>query len=230
MALDSAAEALRWLNRRQFQPWEGGEGGPLREHVRAHLALGRLDLRQGRPAAAQAPFQAALEAPHHLGEARHLLANQSDVHSWLGCACQALDDAAAAREHRLRAATFKGDFQGMRARAFSEMTYYSALAWQRLERPRRARGLLRQLLAWALRLEKAPAGIDYFATSLPALLLFEDDLPFRQATTARFLQAQAHLGLGRRSRGRSLLSTVLRRDPNHVLAADLRETLASGRL
>ena len=67
---------------------------------------------------------------------------------------------------------------------------------------------------------KAPAKIDYFATSLPAMLLFEDDLQFRQETTALLLQAQAHLGLGRKARARGMLRTVLRRDPNHALAAD----------
>ena len=52
------------------------------------------------------------------------------------------------------------------------------------------------------------------------MLLFEDDLQFRQETTALFLQAQAHLGLGRRSKALALLKIVLQRDPNHPLAAD----------
>jgi hypothetical protein len=63
--------------------------------------------------------------------------------------------------------------------------------------------------------------MDYFATSLPTMLLFEDDLQQRQQTTALFLQAQAQLGLGRRAAARMLLHTVLQRDPNHPLAADL---------
>ncbi len=33
-------KALQLVASRQFQPWEGGEGGPLGQHVRAHLALG----------------------------------------------------------------------------------------------------------------------------------------------------------------------------------------------
>ena len=71
---------------------------------------------------------------------------------------------------------------------------------------------------------KSPAKIDYFATSLPTMLLFDDDLQFRQETTALFLQAQAQLGLGGKTEARALLQTVLRRDPNHALTADfLRE-------
>ena len=35
-------------------------------------------------------------------------------------------------EERRLAAEFKGDFQEMSVRAFSELTYYSALSWRRL--------------------------------------------------------------------------------------------------
>jgi hypothetical protein len=53
------------------------------------------------------------------------------------------------------------------------------------------------------------------------MLLFDDDLQFRQQTTALFLQAQAHFGLGHGARAQLLLAKVLRRDPSHPLAADL---------
>jgi hypothetical protein len=86
---------------------------------------------------------------------------------------------------------------------------------------------LRELLAYARKLQKAEARIDYFATSLPAMLLFDDDLQFRQETTALFLQAQAQLGLGRKAGAASLLRKVLRRDPNHALAADLLSEMQS---
>ena len=35
------------------------------------------------------------------------------------------------------------------------------------------------------------------------------------------LGMQAHLGLGNRTRAKTLLQTVLKRDPNHALASDL---------
>jgi hypothetical protein len=57
------------------------------------------------------------------------------------------------------------------------------------------------------------------------MLLFDDDLQFRQETVALFLQAPAHLGLGHKAKTRSLLQSVLRRDPNHALAADLRNDM-----
>jgi tetratricopeptide (TPR) repeat protein len=214
-------KALAIIANRNFQPWEGGEGQALGQHVRTHLALGRQALNACDAAAARMHFEAALKSPRNLGEAKHLLANQSDIHFWLGVALDRVGDKQAARDHWLTAATFKGDFQEMRVRAFSEMTYYSALALERLGRKATARKLLRDLLRYAEELATTPAKIDYFATSLPTMLIFEDDLDYRQQTTAMFLQAQAQLGLGNRTKAGTLLKKVLSRDPNHALAADM---------
>ena len=106
-------------------------------------------------------------------------------------------------------------------RSFSEITYFSALALQQLGRHAEAKKLFRELLKYAEALEKTTAKIDYFATSLPAMLLFEDDLQARQQTTALFLQAQARLGLDQTNLGKALLQDVLKRDPNHAMSYDL---------
>jgi tetratricopeptide (TPR) repeat protein len=214
-------EALPLLAGRTFQPWEGGEGVALGQHVRAHLVAGQQTLAAGDPADAARLFSRALSPPENLGEARHLLANQSDVHFWLGCALDAGGDRALARRHWTTAATFRGDFQAMSVRAFSEMTYFSALALAKLGRRVAARKLLRGLLAHARQLARTPATIDYFATSLPTMLLFDDDLDRRQKITALFLEAQARAALGERAAARRLLTRVRRMDPAHAMAADL---------
>jgi hypothetical protein len=109
----------------------------------------------------------------------------------------------------------------MSVRAFSEMTFYSATALDCLGQKARARRLFGQLLAYGQRLQKSVARIDYFATSLPTMLLFDEDLQGRQETTALFLQAQAQLGLGRKGQACALLQKVLQREPHHPLARDL---------
>ncbi|MGD1085777.1 MAG: tetratricopeptide repeat protein, partial [Verrucomicrobiota bacterium] len=215
-------QATQLLAQRCFQPWEGGEGAALGQHVRAQLSLGRQALACQDYPRALSHFENALHPPKNLGETWHPLANQSDVLHWLGCAAAAMGEKKKARGHWLAAANSKGDFQEMRARPFSEMTYYSALAMERLGQKGKARKLLGNLLSHAVALAKTPAKIDYFATSLPTMPLFEDDLEFRRRTTAMFLQAQAHIGLGRKGKGRALLEAVLRRDPNHAPAWDLR--------
>ncbi|HVT72073.1 MAG TPA: DUF5107 domain-containing protein [Lacunisphaera sp.] len=221
------AAALALLASRRFQPWEGGEGRALGQFVRARLLLGQAALRAGEPDQALAHFTAALHPPENLGEARHLLASTGDIHYWLGEAHAAAGERAAAVRAWQAAARARGDFQEMGVRAWSEQTCFTALALARLGRRRAATRLLRALARHARRLENAPARIDYFATSLPAMLLFADNLAQRQKTTALFLQAQAEFGLGRRFRARRLLSRVLRRDPAHAGAADLRSVLCN---
>jgi tetratricopeptide (TPR) repeat protein len=214
-------EAMQLLSRRNFQPWEGGEGAALGQHVRTQLSLGREALAHQDWVCALNHFEHALTSPRNLGEAKHLLANQSDIQYWAGVACEQMGEKKKARQHWRAAARFQGDFQTMRICSFSEMTYYSALSWKRLGQKARAEKLLIGLLDYARKLPKTKARIDYFATSLPTMLLFDDDLQYRQETTALFLQAQAQLGFGNRSRGQALLTAVLTRDPNHALAMDL---------
>ena len=163
-------------------------------------------------------------APVNLGEAPHLLANRSEIHFWLGEALAAAGRFAEAIAEWNGRAGASGDFQSMSVQPFSEMTYYSALALRRLRRTSEANRLLRDLLRYAHDLARRPARIDYFATSLPSMLLFDDDLQEHQRTTAHFLEAQAWLGLGKRARARRLLRSILRRDPNHELASSLRRS------
>jgi hypothetical protein len=66
--------------------------------------------------------------------------------------------------------------------------------------------------------------IDYFATSLPAMLLFDEDLKRRQTITVRFLEAQALLGLGDERAGLDLLNEVCRMDNSYAAAVDLLKT------
>src|SRR5665213_3475253 len=219
--MDQPARALQIISTRHFQPWEGGEGQAIHQHVRTHLSLGRKALAHGNLRKARTHFEEALTAPDNLGEAKHLLSNQSDIYYWLGVSCAAMDDKAAAQKYWQAAADFRGDFQQMSVRIFSEMTYFSARALGRLGQKQRMQKLLRELLEYGRKLAHTKAEIDYFATSLPAMLLFDEDIQFRQETTALLLQAQANLGLGKTAAAERLLAGVLKRDPNHALALDL---------
>ncbi len=218
-------KAFSLIQSRRFQPWEGGEGMALGQHVRTHLALGRRALAGRDFAEAIRLFKAALDCPENLGEARHLLANQSDIFYWLGVAFDACRDSQSARQWWERAAGQKGDFQEMSVRSFSELTFYSSLALARLGGSNQAEELLRSMLVYAEGLMRQGAKIDYFATSLPAMLLFEDDLQKRNCATAMFLEAQAQLGLGDTERAQQLLKRLLDLDPSQALGADFQQQL-----
>lgn len=212
--------ALPILQERRFQPWEGGEGQVMAQHVRCHLLLGRAALAKKDVADAIRLLEQAAGSPENLGEAKHLLANPAEILFWLGEVRSAAGDLKAAKLAWTRAATYRGDFMDMTIRSFSEMTCFSALAYLRLGLRARAVRLARELLAYASRLEKEKARIDYFATSLPAMLIFDEDIQRRQITTAKLLQGQAWMVLGKKAKARALLAEVMRRDPNHGPALD----------
>jgi tetratricopeptide (TPR) repeat protein len=216
--VDQPQKAQTLLASRRFAPWEGGEGLVLGEYVRTQLSLARRALAADDKATAKRLLEAALNPPESLGEARHSLANKSDVYYWLGVACE---PDATAREWFKRAAESRGDFQDMSVRAASEMTYYSALALRKLGRAEESHSLLRDLKTYALQLRHDTPRVDYFATSLPAMLLFNDDLAHRKRVTSLFLEAQARLGWGQKARAQRLLKEVLALDRNHAMAADL---------
>lgn len=220
-----AADALRVLESRIFQPWEGGEGQALAQYTRARITLARAALADGRAEDAVTQLKAALTPPDSLGEKRHLLANQSDVFFWLGEAYLAAGHRDQAREAWRRAAEFRGDFQEMSVKAYSEMSYFSGRAMERLGETEAARALFVGLCEYAEQFATTPAKVDYFATSLPTLLLFNDDLQARQKTQALFLRAQAEIGLKHQPEAIRLLQEVLTRDPGHASAADLLEEL-----
>jgi hypothetical protein len=115
----------------------------------------------------------------------------------------------------------KGDFQQMEAKTVSENTYWSASALRRLGREQDALDVFRTILDYSADLQRQTPKIDYFATSLPAMLLFEEDLALRQTITARFLEAQARLGLRDEAEGLRLLEEVLAMDNSHPEAIDL---------
>lgn len=226
VATGQAGRALDVLTGRRFQPWEGGEGQVLFAWEQTRLALARAALAAGRTAEAEAHARAALDPPENLGEARHPLANCADLLLMLGDAHAAAGEHEAARRAWTRSATAFGDFQEMSTRAYGEMTYFSAVAWRRLGHEDRAVRLVEGLEAYVAERRTTPARIDYFATSLPAMLLFTDDVHARHETTTEFLAAQASLLRGRRSDALAAIAAVLARDPNHLAALAFRAAQA----
>jgi tetratricopeptide (TPR) repeat protein len=223
------SQALDLILHRRFQPWEGGEGLVMGQYVRARLLLGRQALEQGDATAASAAFYAALEVPENLGEAKHLLANQSDIYYWLGIACEKLGNNEEAQAWWRRAASQKGDFQQMSVRTISDMTYWSALAHQQLGEGAEAASILRDIYDYSIQLETKAPVIDYFATSLPAMLLFNEDLGQRNMIHARFLRTQALVGMGHTAEAEALLREILEMDINNTGATDLMDQIRMSR-
>jgi tetratricopeptide (TPR) repeat protein len=223
-----ADEALEVLVNRRFQPWEGGEGQVLRAWERTRLSLGQQALARGDAATAVAHIEAALNPPESLGETRHPLANPAKLLLAMGIALDAAGDRDNAKQYWREATAAWGDFAEMSPSAFSENTYFSILAARRLGESEYADELVTGLTRHAEQLAQTPAVIDYFATSLPSLILFDEDPQRRLDLAVELLRAQLALLADDPIAARHHLHTVLAADPGHELARDLTNQLEAG--
>ena len=194
--------------------------------MRAQLSIGVGALKENRPLDAKEYFLAALTLPENLSEARHLLANQSDVYYWIGAAFAAAGQHNEAAAWWKRGSKYRGDFQQMSVMSISDMTYWTALAYKALGEDAIAGDLFEQILNRSFELEKETPRIEYFATSLPAMLLFEEDLVKRNKIAALYLRSQAWAGMGRYREAEDALQALLSMDSNHAGAMDLLHDIA----
>jgi hypothetical protein len=109
----------------------------------------------------------------------------------------------------------------MSADPHSEATYSSVLALRRLGRDAEARDRTESLRAWVEALDAAPATVDYFATSLPSMLLFTQAPEVEKRRRVAFLLAQLDVLDGAAGRARERLEALLSGDPHHVDALEL---------
>jgi tetratricopeptide (TPR) repeat protein len=204
------AQAQKILSSRRFHPWEGGEGLVSGQYVAAHLLMGRELIETREPSEALAHFQAARVYPKNLGEGKHLLTLETHLDYFAGLALDRLGHAQEAQRWWEKAIEVQTGFK--------DMAYYRALALRSLDRESEAVSLLKELLDFASRQLDAVVRIDYFATSLPNFLLFDDDLQKRNRTECLFLRGLAKLGLRRIEESAADFREALTLDVNHIWA------------
>jgi tetratricopeptide (TPR) repeat protein len=204
-----AGRALEILTSRRFHPWEGGEGSVLRQYATARISLGREALEAGDAESALNHFATAMSPPANLGEAYHLLQAKADVNYWVGRALKALGRKEEADRHFLLSAEEDGDFSDMEVTAHSPLSYYRGLSLRELDRESEALAMFEDLGRFATLKLCETAHIDYFATSLPNLLVFEEDLQARRDAENHLLHALAMHGAGNFAAARQSLEKVL---------------------
>ncbi|MGO4586745.1 DUF5107 domain-containing protein [Arthrobacter sp. 2RAF6] len=168
-------EARDRITSRAFQPWEGGEGQTLAVWDRLCIATAREALAQGKAVLAETSIRSGLLSPENLGEGRHPLANTAELHLVLGDALDALGQTSEARAAWAHAAEAVADFEKMALAPYSTRTVHAIAARYRLGRDADAQQLARGLEDWVENYAEQEASVDFFATSLPSMLLFEED-------------------------------------------------------
>ena len=195
--------ALGWAAVAGRPPYRGDAAVAGRPPYRGDSAVaGRPPYRGPDAGRAASPLAAALEhaekafdTPENLGEAYHLLQAKADVNYLKGLALRGLGREAEAKAAFTAAADEAGDFQSMAVTEYSELSYWRGLALAALGRKKDAKALFKGMKAFAEKGLKTPFKIDYFATSLPLLLIFDDDLEAVKNERMRNLVAFAEKGI-----------------------------------
>jgi tetratricopeptide (TPR) repeat protein len=94
--------------------------------------------------------------------------------------------------------------------------FYQGLAWRRLGQEERAASIFNNLIRYAQEHEQDEVVLDYFAVSLPNLLIFDDDLKLRNQLHCYYMAGLGHLGLNDLNTATTFLQKVLEKDAMHL--------------
>ena len=93
--------------------------------------------------------------------------------------------------------------------------FYIGLSLQKLDHSEKAKALFRKLIEYGADHLSDKVEIDYFAVSLPDLLVFEQDLSVRNQIHCHYMMGLGYLGLGENKKAQDQFNHVLELDINH---------------
>ncbi len=216
--LGKEEEALANIMKRQFHPWEGGEGKVTGQYLFSHIELAKKAIKDKRYADAVAHLISCYDYPHNLGEGKLRGAQENDTNYWLGCAYWGMGKEVKAREAWEKAAI--GLSEPSAAMYYNDQQpdkiFYQGLALRKLGRETEARSRFNKLLRYGEKQLFVPFKMDYFAVSLPDLLIFEDDLQAGHEQYCHYLIGLGNLGLQKKEKAVKEFDAILKKDPYHL--------------
>jgi tetratricopeptide (TPR) repeat protein len=209
--------ARELISQRQFHPWEGGEGKTVGQYLLAHLEMAKRALNQGQPDTALDLLESAATYPTNLGEGKLFGAQENDIFYLQGVAFEQKGMKQEAKEKFTRATT--GITEPAQAIFYNDpqpdKIVYQGLAWLKLGNKETAGNIFKRLIEFGNEHMNDDIAIDYFAVSLPDLLVFDQDLNIRNRIHCSYLKGLGNLGLGNDQEAAKLFAAVLGMDINH---------------
>ncbi len=223
-------EAKKLVDSRKFHPWEGGEGKVTAQYHFSRVEMAKKAMVSGDLAGATSLLTECLSYPENLGEGKLEGAQDNDFHYLLGLVARMSGDEDRARsEFELAldgptepaAALYYND-------AKADKIFYQGMAHRALGHEDSARAAFHRLKNFGEKNIFEPVVLDYFAVSLPDLLIWEDDLQRRNTVHCHYLMALGCYGLGEVERAMREISRVREIDPNNQGAMAFMSYVNSG--
>lgn len=219
--LNQYTAARELLATRKFHPWEGGEGKVIGQFLLCYIELAKEALQNGEYQKAIDLLSQVERYPENLGEGKLYGTPENDINYLLGCAYEGLKQSEQAMV-KFVAAT-QGNGVPVQAIYYNDpqpdKILYQALAWQKLGQPQKAEEIFHRFIDFGTEHMNDEIRIDYFAVSLPDMLVFDIDINRRNTIFCNYLIGLGKMGLGEIAEGKRDLEKVLGMDVNHQGAA-----------
>jgi tetratricopeptide (TPR) repeat protein len=215
--LGNYLKAIELIDHRIFHPWEGGEGKVPAQYQLARVELAKEHLAKKEFEQAISFLKECLEYPHNLGEGKLSGAQENDFLYWLGCAYEGLGQMDEAQKYWKMAK--EGNTEPAAAIFYNDQKpdkiFYQGLALLKLGLPNEANIRFDKLISFGEKHLDNTIKLDYFAVSLPDLLIWEDDLTFRNKIHCHYMLGLGNFGLGETDKAKAHLLEAAKMDVNH---------------
>ncbi len=219
-------EAKAKLDAHQFHPWEGGEGKVPAQYQICRIEIAKQLLSEKgkvnseKYAAAQQEAKRLLEEclvyPPHLGEGKLYGAQDNDILYFLG-----RYEEGTAGPTEPAAAMYYND-------AKPDKIFYAGLCYRKLGQEDKARSLFHKLINYGKQHIYDKVVMDYFAVSLPDLLIWDDSLDTKNLIHCKYMLALGYYGMGDKEKALEYLAEVEELDNNHQGIQQFRTFIDAG--
>ncbi|MEO6734670.1 MAG: DUF5107 domain-containing protein, partial [Ferruginibacter sp.] len=211
------ATAYELIMQRKFHPWEGGEGKVSGQYYYSLVEMAKQQMRLSNFQKAIVLLEQAQAYPHNLGEGKLFGTQENDVFYWVASAFEELGNLNTAAELYKKAT--QGSFVPTAAIVYNDQQpdkiFYQGLAWNKLGSKEKANQVFEQLIAYGTHHLNNDVKIDYFAVSLPDLLIFEDDFNKRNRVHCHYMTGLGFLGLNDFQKAQDEFKKALQEDAMH---------------
>ena len=209
-------EAKALIDNRIFHPWEGGEGKVSGQYQMCRLEIAKQLLQKNaNDARAKQLLEECLVFPHHLGEGKLYGSQDNDFLYFLGRYQEGTEGPT-----EPAAAMYYND-------AKPDKIFYAALCYRKLGQEDKARSLFHKLINYGKQHIFDHVVMDYFAVSLPDLLVWEGDLDELNRIHCLYMLALGYYGMGDKAKAELYLRQVEEMDNNHLGARQFRTLMAA---
>lgn len=211
-------KAYELLCSRKLHPWEGGEGKAAAQYIVSLVEMAKARMRQEEYGQAKELLLRALVYPENLGEGKLEGSKDNNIYYYLGLAEKALGEAESAGEHFALASTGSDAVAGMMYYNDqpADMILYQGLARYQLGDVKGGNRMMYKLIDFGEQHLRDEVKIDYFAVSLPDLMIYEEDFTRKNRAHCNYVMGLGNLGLGKKEEAAAFFEETLKIDPFHL--------------